>query len=137
MNAVRLQRGSHFTGHIGVLTDDIRCPCWIDVEVVELLFGRILPDLLLTFVLLGRCRRRLVFWHRSLKTMAYYFSHANCPFQPICDIFSDSFRAKLLCAETFWRHNVTRRSRRSSVRGKGDLAPYVVDTSNSFFTIYQ
>ncbi len=46
--------------------------------------------------------------------MAYYFSQGNCPFQQSRDIFSDSIRAKLLCAETLWRQDVTGRSLDSS-----------------------
>jgi hypothetical protein len=59
---------------------------------------------------------------RSLNPLTYYFSHGNCPFQRRKDIFSDSLRAKLLCAETFWRQDVTRRSRRFSVHEKGSFA---------------
>ena len=53
----------------------------------------------------------LPFSHRSLNTIAYYFSQAECLTNRRFDIFSDSIRAKLLCAETFWRQDVTRGSR--------------------------
>ncbi len=37
----------------------------------------------------------------SLKTMTYYFSQGNCPFQRTADIFSDLVWGKSLSVETF------------------------------------
>ena len=69
-----------------------------------------------------RTASSLLFSRRTLKTMAYYFPHGNCPSQQKTDMFSGSVRAKLVCAETFWRHDVTLRSRRLSVPERRDFS---------------
>ena len=57
-----------------------------------------------------------------MKTIEYYFSHDNCPFQRTESTFSDPLRAKLICAETLWRQDVTLGPRRSYAPEKGEFS---------------
>ena len=61
-----------------------------------------------------------IFFAEFIEDDDVLFFTRKLPISAKTGMFSDSLRAKLICAETFWRHDVTLRSRCSSGPGKGD-----------------